>query len=124
MSVISASSVMLSGTHVRLEPLVNDHLSAIQAAANDGQLWKLFFTTVPSFEKTQQWLDTALEMQKQEKAIPFAVRSLLSGEIIGSTRYCNIDHNNKIINDWKLATPGMQNGPREARSIPSASCSY
>lgn len=90
-----AFPLTLSGTHVRLEPLSKAQLSAIQAAASDGELWKLFFTTVPSPENTQLWLDTALEMQKQEKAIPFAVRSLLNGEIIGSTRYCNIDHNNK-----------------------------
>lgn len=90
-----AFPLTLSGTHVRLEPLNKAQLSAIQAAASDGELWKLFFTTVPSPDNTQLWLDTALEMQKQEKAIPFAVRSLLNGEIIGSTRYCNIDHNNK-----------------------------
>ncbi|MCX7219935.1 MAG: GNAT family protein [Burkholderiales bacterium] len=92
---MSISTVRLSGSHVQLEPLTNEHLSAIQSAASDGELWKLFFTTVPSTANTQQWLDTALEMQRQEKAIPFAVRSLLSGEIIGSTRYCNIDQNNK-----------------------------
>ncbi|MFZ6748570.1 GNAT family N-acetyltransferase [Undibacterium sp. Ren11W] len=89
------SPFILSGAHVQLEPLSQGHLSAIQAAACDGELWKLFFTTVPSPENTQLWLDTALDMQKQEKAIPFAVRSLFNGEIIGSTRYCNIDHNNK-----------------------------
>lgn len=85
----------LSGRHLSLEPLQQQHLAAIQAAAADGELWKLFFTSVPSPENTQSWLDLALEMQRQQKAIPFVIRETASGQIVGSTRYCNIDHNNR-----------------------------
>lgn len=85
----------LSGRHVCLEPLQQEHLADIRAAAADGELWKLFFTSVPSPDKTQGWLDTALNLRQQQNAIPFVVRHKASGKIIGSTRYCNIDHNNK-----------------------------
>ena len=85
----------LTGRYLTLEPLQQEHLSAIQAAATDGELWKLFFTSVPSPENTQSWLEQALEMQRQQKAIPFVIRETASGQIVGATRYCNIDHNNR-----------------------------
>lgn len=85
----------IQGQHVRLEPLTQDNLSEIQAAAADGELWNLFFTSVPTFEQTQQWLSLALEMQEQQKAIPFVVRNMADGRIVGATRYCNIDHHHK-----------------------------
>ncbi|MFZ6648371.1 GNAT family N-acetyltransferase [Undibacterium sp. TJN25] len=85
----------LQGQEVILEPLRQEHLADIQAAAADGELWKLFFTSVPSPDKTQAWLDIALTLQQEQKAFAFAVRHRASGKIIGSTRYCNIDHNNK-----------------------------
>jgi RimJ/RimL family protein N-acetyltransferase len=92
---MDCTAMVLQGQHVRLEPLQQEHLEAVRAAAADGELWKLFFTSVPSPEGTQAWLNLALEMQTQEKAIPFIVREMRSGEIVGATRFCNIDHNNK-----------------------------
>ncbi|MBY0569785.1 MAG: GNAT family N-acetyltransferase [Burkholderiaceae bacterium] len=82
----------LQGTSVSLEPLEQAHIADIRNAAADGELWKLFFTSVPAPEQTQQWLDTALTMQSQQKAIPFVVREKSGGKIVGSTRFCNIDH--------------------------------
>ena len=82
----------LQGTSVSLEPLEQAHIADIRNAAADGELWKLFFTSVPAPEQTQQWLDAALAMQSQQKAIPFVVREKSGGKIVGSTRFCNIDH--------------------------------
>ncbi|MFZ3002642.1 MAG: GNAT family protein [Undibacterium umbellatum] len=85
----------LKGKHVTLEALEQHHLADIQAAAADGELWKLFFTSVPSPDNTQNWLNIALEMQQQQKAVPFVVRENATGQIVGATRYCNMDINNK-----------------------------
>ncbi|WP_423709968.1 GNAT family N-acetyltransferase [Undibacterium sp. WLX3042] len=82
----------LEGTRVNLEPLEQAQIADIRKAAADGELWKLFFTSVPTPEQTQQWLDTALAMQAQQKAIPFVVREKSENKIVGSTRFCNIDH--------------------------------
>lgn len=92
---MQCTPLTLSGRHASLEPLTQNHLEEIQAAANDGELWKLFFTSVPAFENTQYWLDLALEMQGQQKALPFVVRDNASDKIVGTTRYCNMDHNNR-----------------------------
>ena len=87
--------ITLQGTYARLEPLAQEQLVEIQSAAADGELWKHFFTSVPNFEGTKKWLNLALEAQEQQKALPFIVRNLSTGKIVGSTRYCNMDHNNK-----------------------------
>lgn len=84
------SPVTLEGRHVRLEPLAHRHVDALQRAAADGALWNLWFTGVPAPEDAASYVDTALAMQAQGVALPFAVRSLASGEIVGSTRYCNV----------------------------------
>ncbi len=89
------NAITLKGKHVTLEPLEQHHLADIQAAAADGELWKLFFTSVPSPDNTQNWLNIALDMQQQQKAVPFVVRENASGQIVGATRYCNMDINNK-----------------------------
>ncbi len=87
--------ISLKGKHVTLEPLEQHHLADIKLAAADGELWKLFFTSVPSPENTQNWLSIALDMQHQQKALPFVVRENETGQVVGATRYCNMDMNNK-----------------------------
>jgi N-acetyltransferase len=81
---------VLEGHGVRLEPLAASHLEAIEAAAADGKLWELWFTTVPEPGKTRAWLDTALAGQEAKQMLPWAVRDLKSGAIVGSTRYHDI----------------------------------
>ncbi|MCH8622152.1 GNAT family protein [Undibacterium sp. TS12] len=92
---MNCTPITLRGKYVTLEPLEQQHLADMAAVAADGKLWRLFYTSVPSPENTQRWLDTALDMQKQQKAIPFVVRENSSGKIIGTTRYCNMDMNNR-----------------------------
>ena len=114
---MDCTPVTLSGKSVTLEPLQTSHLLEIQAAARDGELWKLFFTTVPSPETTQKWLDIALDMQEQQKALPFVVRDHRSGNIVGSTRFCNIEHQHQRVEigyTWYAAS--LQRSPINTES--------
>jgi RimJ/RimL family protein N-acetyltransferase len=87
--------VTLRGAHASLEPLAAGHLDAIRAAAADGALWGLWYTSVPAPEATPQWIEATLAMREQQGAMPFAVRDNASGEIVGSTRYFNVDPANR-----------------------------
>jgi RimJ/RimL family protein N-acetyltransferase len=87
--------VTLTGTHATLEPLVATHLDGIRAAAADGELWRLWYTSVPAPEATPNWLDVALDMRERLGAMPFVVRDNASGDIVGSTRYFNVDAANR-----------------------------
>ena len=87
--------VTLRAAHARLEPLERAHLQGIRSAAADGELWKLWYTSVPAPERTQAWIDAALEMRERQGAMPFAVFEEASGDIVGSTRFFNVDAANR-----------------------------
>ena len=83
-------TVTLEGRGVRLEPLGRSHEDALKAAAADGQLWTLHFTSVPEPEKTLAYIDTALEDCAKGIRVPWVVRELAGGRIVGSTSYHDI----------------------------------
>lgn len=86
--------VTLSGRHVRLEPLAMIHHDALVEAACDGELWKLWYTSVPAPEAMRAWIETALAMREQH-ALPFVIRDTRDESIVGSTRYFNVDPHNR-----------------------------
>ncbi len=86
---------ILTGRFVTLQPLAPAHLTGLQEAASDGELWKLFFTSVPKPEEMQQWLEAALALQQKNEAQVFVVFENFSGKIVGTTRYCNLDTANR-----------------------------
>lgn len=80
----------LRGPHVFLEPMAMDHVAALAAAASDGELWKLRFTSVPDPEEAPSYVASALAARDAGEALPFVVRDA-GGTIVGSTRYYRID---------------------------------
>lgn len=82
--------VTLEGNGIRLEPLTHGHQEELRAAAADGELWKLWFTAVPEPAQTHEYIAAALTGQEIGHMLPWAVRELASGHIIGSTRYHDI----------------------------------
>jgi N-acetyltransferase len=83
---------LLLGRHVRLEPLTLDHAGALRAAASDGQLWALNYTSVPSLQPgdAEAYIAKALAQRDAGLAWPFAVFDA-AGDLVGSTRYYDID---------------------------------
>jgi N-acetyltransferase len=88
--MIDPRPAALQGHGVRLEPLATAHHDALEAAAADGKLWQLWFTSVPEPGKTGAYIDAALAGQEAGHMLPWAVRELASGAIVGSTRYHDI----------------------------------
>jgi RimJ/RimL family protein N-acetyltransferase len=80
----------LQTPQVRLEPMTADHASGLDAAARDGELWNLRVTSVPAPGETQAYIAAALKGHEDGHMLPFVVRDLASGAIIGSTRYHDI----------------------------------
>ncbi|MDH5245659.1 MAG: GNAT family N-acetyltransferase [Betaproteobacteria bacterium] len=83
--------VTLEGSHVHLSPLDREHAGGLRAAAADGELWRLWYTSVPAPDKTLEWIDAALDMRAKHGALPFVVREPATRDIVGSTRYFNVD---------------------------------
>ena len=88
--MIVATPVTLEGNEIRLEPLTAAHEADLTAAASDGRLWELWFTSVPTPDQTSTYITDALEGQRAGHMLAWAVRELTSGSIIGTTRYHDI----------------------------------
>jgi len=88
--MLQPSSVVLEGHGIRLEPLSQDHHDALVAAASDGTLWELWFTTIPPPDGMRKYIDDALRGQRDGHMLPWVVREAATGEIVGSTRYHDI----------------------------------
>jgi RimJ/RimL family protein N-acetyltransferase len=80
----------LETPRLRLEPLSADHAAGLEAAARDGELWNLRITSVPAPGEVPAYIAAALKGRDEGQMLPFAVRDVASGEIIGSTRYHDI----------------------------------
>jgi RimJ/RimL family protein N-acetyltransferase len=88
--MIEIRPAVLSDFDVRLEPLQPEHSEGLAAASSDGSLSELWFTYVPEPHRTAEYISEALGGQKNGTMLPWAVRELRSGTIIGSTRYHDI----------------------------------
>jgi RimJ/RimL family protein N-acetyltransferase len=86
--------VTLTGTKVVLEPLSLEHADGMISAVKDGELWNLWYTSIPSPEKVEDYIKTALSMRENAGAMPFIIREKGSKKIIGCTRYFNVDEDN------------------------------
>jgi RimJ/RimL family protein N-acetyltransferase len=86
--------VTLTGRHVQLEPLAAGHHDALAEAASDGELWKLWYTSVPAPQALRGWLEAALAGRADDD-LAFAVRDMRDGSIVGSTRYFHADPVNR-----------------------------
>ena len=88
--MISPRPVTLEKNGVRLEPLSLDHHDGLVKAASDGELWTLWFTSVPEPGATRKYIEDALKGQADGHMLPWAVRDLSDNAIIGTTRYHEI----------------------------------
>src|ERR1700690_3840621 len=87
--------VTLRGGHAILEPASAAPAVALERAAADGELWRLWYTSIPAPGKCAAYIATALDQRARLGAMPFVVREPASGEIVGSTRYFNVDAANR-----------------------------
>ena len=88
--MITPAPITLEGHGLRLEPLAQVHLEGLQSAVADGRLWELWFTRVPGPGEVEPYIASALSGQAEGHMLPWAVRELGTGTIIGSTRYHDI----------------------------------
>ena len=88
--------VTLSGPHAELKPLSHHHVDGLVEAVKDGELWKLWHTSVPSPEGMRKEIDRRLGLHKAGSMTPFTVFDA-DGKIAGMTTYMNVDAANKRV---------------------------
>ncbi|HWU99062.1 MAG TPA: GNAT family protein [Oxalicibacterium sp.] len=112
--------VTLVGKRVTLEPLTEAHHDALVSAAADGELWKLWYTTVASPDDMRAYIATALDLRQKQSALPFVIRDNRTGHIVGSTRYMNVDGLNRRVeigSTWHAASAQRTGINREAKLL-------
>ena len=87
---MSVAPAVLERDGIRLEPLGPEHSDGLEAAAADGELWNLWFTSVPSPGEAMTYIADAVKGQQAGHMLPWAVRDLATGAIVGTTRYHDI----------------------------------
>lgn len=83
--------VTLKGDHVTLEPLDMSHAPGLVEAVNDGELWKLWYTSIPAPEGMKAEIERRLGLRAAGSMMPFAIRRNDSGALCGMTTYMHID---------------------------------
>lgn len=89
--------VSLHGEHVSLVPLGHAHLDDMIEAVKDGELWKLWYTSVPAPDRLRAEIDRRLELQRQGSMLPFAVIEKSTNEAVGMTTFMHIDAANRRV---------------------------
>jgi len=85
----------LQGQHARLEPLRLDHANALSEAVQDGELWKLWYTAIPTPAAMLGEVQRRLDLQASGSMLPFAVIHLPDERMAGMTTYMHIDSANR-----------------------------
>ncbi|TMH13893.1 MAG: GNAT family N-acetyltransferase [Betaproteobacteria bacterium] len=88
--------VTLTGEHAQLVPLSPTHEPALIDAVRDGELWKLWYTSVPSPDAVASNIAQRLALQEKGSMLPFTVLDA-AGKVVGMTTYMNIDATHKRV---------------------------
>ncbi len=90
--------VTLKGRVVRLEPLTEAHIPDLAKAGLEEKIWHYMrYGQVETIEQLSQWVRELLLLQAAGTDLPFAVIYSATGRAVGSTRYLDIDHENRSV---------------------------
>lgn len=102
-------AVTLDGEHVRLEPMLFEHLDSLTQAGAFEELWKWTNVRADSVSGMAEYVNAALDDSARGGSLPFVTIDKQSGQVIGSTRFGNIDPANKKVEiGWTWITPAFQ----------------
>ena len=88
-------SITLSGPGASLEVLDQRHHDDLVEATRDGELWTLWYTSVPSPDNVATEIQRRLDLFAQQSMLPFAIIDKSSGKAVGMTTYMNADAPNR-----------------------------
>ncbi|HEY9283117.1 MAG TPA: GNAT family protein [Pyrinomonadaceae bacterium] len=87
--------ITLEGRRVRLEPMSDAHLGGLTEVGLDEELWRWTTTRIASPAEMRAYVEAALEDGRRRVSLPFVTVESGSGRVVGSTRFGNIDRENR-----------------------------
>jgi N-acetyltransferase len=98
--------VTLEGRHVRLEPLAGHHTDALLDVALDPRIWEFTSSILRTADEVRKYIETALAWQQAGTAVPFVTMDRATHQVIGSTRFENINVANRRVEiGWTWLNP-------------------
>lgn len=88
--------VTLTGPHATLRPLARSDHDGLVDAVRDGELWKLWYTSVPTPEGMAAEIERRLALQAAGGMLPFIVLDA-AGRVAGMTTYMHVDAANRRV---------------------------
>ena len=89
--------LVLTGSHAALVPLSQDHHDELVEAVRDGELWNLWYTSVPSPDNLRAEIDRRLALQERGTMLPFTVIEAATRQAVGMTTFMNVDAVNRRV---------------------------
>ena len=86
----------LTGEHASLVPLSPKHGPALADAARDGELWRLWYTSIPAPEQMAAEIERRLGLLGSGSMLPFTVLDA-AAKPSGMTTFMHIDSANKRV---------------------------
>jgi RimJ/RimL family protein N-acetyltransferase len=103
--------VTLLGSHIRLEPMRPHHAPLLLAAGKDPQVWTWMPARPLTPDAMESWLSRALQAEAQGREYPFVVVRLADGRVIGSTRYLDVQEDDRTVEiGWTWYQPDAWGG--------------
>ncbi len=103
---MNLANITLEGRHARLAPMAPHHVDALWNVAQDPRIWEFTTAVIRSADEARTYVETALSWQSAGTAVPFVTMDRASGTVIGSTRFANIDWDNRRVEiGWTWLNP-------------------
>ncbi len=103
--------ITLSGIHIRLEPLQRAHARALVEAGRSAEIWTWMPTRPLTADTVDGWLEKALQAEAQGREYPFVVVGLEGERVIGSTRYLDVQEDERTVEiGWTWYSPDAWGG--------------
>ena len=109
---MNVEPVTLRGKRVRLEPLTLAHTDALAIAGLHPELWTWIPVPITTASEMSDYVKAALDEQARGVSLPFAIVDADNHEVIGCTRYGNVERTHKRVEiGWTWVTPSRQRTP-------------
>ena len=120
MADLEVKPVILTGKHVRLEPMAEDHIPGLAEIGAGQTFWDfMLYGNINSAEDMKNWVIDILSRAQKGTDLPFVAIHLDSGRVAGATRYLNI-----VPKDRGLEIGGTWYGPEFQRTAVNTECKY
>lgn len=120
MAYMEVKSVVLTGEHVRLEPMTEEHSTALAEIGIGQPFWDfMLYGNITTVDDMRNWVLDILSRAEKGTDLPFVAIHLASGRVAGATRYLNI-----APKDRGLEIGGTWYGPEFQRTVVNTECKY